>query len=88
MDREAHLKRLRFRAWHRGTREADFMIGGFFDAYGDSWGDEEMGWFEALLEEQDVDIMAWAIGTAPPPERFEGSQMRRLQDLNYIKHHR
>jgi hypothetical protein len=32
--------------------------------------------------------MAWAIGTAPPPERFEGGQMRRLRDLNYIKHHR
>jgi antitoxin CptB len=46
-----------------------------------------MAWFEALLEEQDVDIMAWAIGTAPPPARYEGGQMRRLQDLNYIKHH-
>jgi antitoxin CptB len=86
MDREALLKRLRFRAWHRGTREADFMIGGFFDAHGESWGDDEMAWFEALLEEQDVDIMAWAIGTAPPPERYQGGQMRRLQQLDYIKH--
>jgi antitoxin CptB len=88
MDREDRLKRLRFRAWHRGTREADFLIGGFFDAHGESWDEDEMAWFEALLEEQDVDIMAWAIGTAPPPERFEGGQMRRLQHLNYIKHHR
>jgi antitoxin CptB len=87
MDRDARLKRLRFRAWHRGTREADFLIGGFFDAQADGWGEEEMTWFEALLEEQDVDIMAWAIGTAPPPERFEGGPMRRLQQLNYIKHH-
>jgi antitoxin CptB len=87
MNRETRLKRLRFRAWHRGTREADFMIGGFFDAYGDSWDEEEMAWFEALLEQQDVDIMAWAIGTAPPPERFESEPMRRLQDLDYIKHH-
>ncbi|MEA3052677.1 MAG: antitoxin CptB [Sphingomonadales bacterium] len=80
------LKRLRFRAWHRGTREADYMIGGFFDAHGASWGEAEMAWFESLLEEQDVDIMAWAIGTARPPERYEGETMRRLQDLNYIKH--
>ena len=86
MDREARLKRLHFRAWHRGTREADFLIGGFFDAHGRSWGDEEMAWFEALLEEQDVDILAWAIGTAPPPARYEGETMRRLQQLNYIKH--
>ena len=31
-----------------------------------------MAWFEALLEEQDVDIMAWAMGTAPVPERLAG----------------
>ena len=86
MDRDARLKRLRFRAWHRGTREADLMVGGFFDAYGTAWDDEETAWFEALIEEQDVDIMAWAIGTAPPPERFEGEMMRRLRQLNYIKH--
>ena len=86
MDREDRLKRLRFRAWHRGTKEADLMIGGFFDRYGDAWDDEEMAWYEAFLEEQDVDIMAWAIGTQPVPERFQGEMMRRLKQLDYIKH--
>ena len=86
MDRDARLKRLRFRAWHRGTREADLMIGGFFDLYGESWAETEMDWYEALLEEQDVDIMAWAIGTAPPPPRFDGEMMRRMKQLNYIRH--
>ena len=80
------LKRLRFRAWHRGVREADFMIGGFFDVHGASWGEPEMDWFEALLEEQDADIMAWAIGTAEPPKRFAGDMMLRLKKLNYIQH--
>ena len=86
LDRDHRLKRLRFRAWHRGTKEADMLIGGFLDAFGTSWDGEEMDWFEALLEEQDVDIMAWAIGTAEPPERYRGAMMRRLQALNYIKH--
>jgi antitoxin CptB len=85
LDRDARMKRLRFRAWHRGTREADLLIGGFFDAAA-GVGEPELAWFEALLEEQDVDIMAWAIGTAAPPERFEGPLMRRLQAVNYIKH--
>ena len=80
------MKRLRFRAWHRGTLEADHLIGGFFDAHGAGWDEEEMAWFEALLEEQDVDIMAWAIGTAPPPARYEGVNMRRLRQIDYIKH--
>jgi antitoxin CptB len=86
MNREPRLKRIRFRAWHRGTKEADLLIGGFFDTYGETWADEEIDWFEALIEEQDVDIMAWAIGTATPPAAFDGEMMRRLQVVNYIKH--
>jgi antitoxin CptB len=86
MDRTHRLKRLCFRAWHRGTKEADLLIGGFFDRHHQGWNDKEIAWFEILLEEQDVDIMAWAIGTAAPPERYRGSMMQRLQILNYIKH--
>jgi antitoxin CptB len=39
------LKALRWRAWHRGTREADLMIGGFFDAHHLVWGSLERAWF-------------------------------------------
>ena len=86
LDREDRLKRLGFRARHRGTREADFLIGGYFNRHGAGWSEAEMDWFEALLEEQDVDIRAWAMGAAPVPERFEGEAMRRLQALDYIEH--
>lgn len=84
MDRETRLKRLQFRAWHRGTREADFLIGGFFDRYGQDWTEQEMDWFEKLLVEDDVDIMAWAIGTSPVPDAFIGPQMDVMQRLDYI----
>ena len=67
-------------------READLMIGGYFDARSASWDAAEFAWFEALLEEQDVDIMAWALGTADPPERFQGPMMGQLRQLDYIKH--
>ncbi len=86
MDQQSRLKRLRFRAWHRGTKEADLLIGGFYDRYAAGWGEVEIDWFEALLEEQDVDIMAWAIGTASPPERFDGRLMQQLKAVDYIKH--
>ena len=84
MDRETRLKRLRFRAWHRGTKEADLLVGGFFDRNADDWNDAQIGWFEALMEEQDVDIMAWAIGSAPVPAHWQGDMMTELKRLNYI----
>ncbi|MEZ5708709.1 MAG: succinate dehydrogenase assembly factor 2 [Blastomonas sp.] len=85
MDREARLRRLGFRAWHRGTREADFMIGGYYDRYRQDWTDSEMDWFEALLEEDDVDVMAWAIGTQPVPDRYAGEMMTAMQKLDFIE---
>ncbi|MES2988950.1 MAG: succinate dehydrogenase assembly factor 2 [Pseudomonadota bacterium] len=84
MDRETHLKRLRFRSWHRGIKEADLLIGGFFDKYSEDWNEEERNLFEELLEEQDVDIMAWAIGAAPVPPRYAGTIMTALKTLTYV----
>ena len=69
MPSDPDLKRLAWRAHHRGTKEADLLIGGFFDAHHEAWTMEQRSQFESMLEEQDVDIMAWALGTASPPER-------------------
>ena len=82
---EEELKRLHWRAHHRGTREADMLIGGFFDAHHASWSNEDRSLFAAMLDEQDVDIMAWAHGTAQPPERFAGPMIEELKRLNYIR---
>ena len=84
MDAELRLKRLRFRAWHRGTREADLMIGGYFDKHAAAMDERELSWFEALLEEQDVDIMAWALGTLPCPEQWENEAMQRMRALDFV----
>ena len=76
---------LRYRAWHRGTREADMMIGGFFDAHHAGWDAHDKALFAALLTEPDVDIMAWAIGTQPIPERYRGTLIDAMQRLDFIK---
>jgi len=79
------LRRLKFRAWHRGTREADYMIGGFFDTYHSRWDEAAIDWFEALLEEDDVDVMAWAMQASPVPARFDGPLMAAMQKLDYVR---
>ena len=80
------LKRLHWRAHHRGTKEADLLVGGFFDAHHAIVGFAVSALlFEAMLDEQDVDIMAWAHGTAEPPARFAGPMIEALKQLDYIR---
>lgn len=81
---ESRLRRLKFRAWHRGTREADYMIGCYFDRFHHEWGEPELVWFELLIEEEDVDILAWALGTLSIPDEYAGPLMARMQLLDYV----
>jgi antitoxin CptB len=81
---EQRLARAKFRSWHRGTREADYMIGGFFDRYHAVWSEDELAWFEALLDEDDVDVMAWALGSQPPPRHLAGDMLTTMQKLDYV----
>lgn len=85
MDLSDRLRRLKFRAWHRGTREADYMIGGFFDRYHGEWAELEILWFEALLDEEDVDIMGWALGTLDVPAEYRGALMDAFRKLDYVE---
>ena len=85
MPSDPDLKRLAWRAHHRGTREADMLIGWFFDAHHSSWSAADRALFAEMLDEQDVDIMAWAVGTAEPPARFEGPMIEALKRLDYIR---
>ena len=84
MDLSDRLRRLKFRAWHRGTREADYMIGCFFDRHHAGWSEAEIALFEALVEEDDVEIMAWALGTAPAPARYAGPLLEAMIRLDYV----
>ena len=85
MPTDPDLKRLHWRAHHLGTREADMLVGGYFATHCERWSPDERAFFEEMLEEQDVDIMAWAHGTAEPPERYPAPMIAALKALNYIR---
>lgn len=82
---DSRFARAKFRAWHRGMREADYMIGSYFDHHHNNWSEAQLAWFEDLLEEDDVDVMGWALKAQPVPERLLGPQMTALQRLDYVK---
>ncbi len=85
MSDASRIKRLKFRAWHRGTREADYMIGCFFDTQHENWGEAEVEWFERLLDEEDVDIMGWALGTLAVPDEYAGPLMDAFCKLDFVE---
>jgi len=72
-------KKIAFRAWHRGFREADLILGAFADAYLAGLSDGELDRFERLLEEADHDIYNWIIERTPTPPQFETDIMSKLR---------
>lgn len=71
-------KRLRFRAWRRGFRELDLIMGPFADAHVASLDEQELAAFEGLLDAPDQDVYSWIIGRGAAPPQFEGSLMQKL----------
>ena len=75
----ARLKKLKLRAWRRGFREADLILGPFADKHVSTFTPDELDWFERLLEQPDQDLYGWILETQPAPPEFEGELMNRLK---------
>jgi len=60
-------KKLLFRAWHRGTREADLMMGRYAEANIAGWDEPHLDLFEEFLDESDADIFDWVTGKMELP---------------------
>lgn len=75
------LKRLCYRAWHRGFKEADLILGPFADAFAATMAPQDLDAFEALLAEPCGDVYAWVMGPDPAPTDFETPVLERLRDF-------
>lgn len=64
---EARLKRLRMRAWRRGTKEMDLVMGPFADDHLAGMDAATLDAFDALQAENDQDLIQWVLGQVPPP---------------------
>ena len=81
---EIRRKRLLFRSWHRGTREADLILGSFAEAHLRDFDAARLDDYEALLACPDPDLFDWIAGrTAPPPEH-DTAVTRLLLAFRYI----
>ena len=64
-------KKLRYRAWHRGTKEMDLILGPFADAHTDAMDGAQLDRLEALRSEDDPPLLTWVMGQAEPPAHVD-----------------
>ena len=73
-------RKILFRAWRRGMREMDLVMGQFADASLPAMSDAELDEFERLLEAPDPQVLAWITGEEATPSEFDTPLFERLRD--------
>lgn len=64
-------KRLRYRAWHRGTKEMDLVLGPYCDANIEGFDAATLDRLEALMNEEDPPLLKWIMCQEDPPEHVD-----------------
>ncbi len=78
-------KRMLFRAWHRGMREMDIIMGKFADAEIGAMSDADLDVFERLSEMPDPELYNWIANNADVPQEHDTALLRRLRAFHHGK---
>lgn len=77
-DLEKKRKQLKFRSWHRGTKEMDLLLGSFADQHLSGFSDEELVLYEQVLELNDLELYNWITGKESPPANMRNPVFGKL----------
>jgi len=76
---DVRRRKILFRAWHRGLREVDLILGRFADSNIEQLSEAELTEFETLMDVPDGVLLAWLTGEADVPASHDGPLLRRLR---------
>ena len=85
-DLDPRRRRALFRAWHRGMREVDLLLGPFADAHIADLGDHDLADFEALMEVPDDELLTWIVGRAPVAPNYQSRVFDSIVAFNAKSH--
>jgi antitoxin CptB len=80
---DVRRRRLLFRSWHRGTREADLIMGRFADVHLANFSDAELDQFEHLLDALETDLLSWMTGLTEVPPDHDTAMFRRVREFHF-----
>jgi len=75
---DVRRRKLLFRAWRRGVRETDLIVGRFADAFIDKFDEPALDDFERLIEAPNAELYAWITGDQKVPANFDTAVLRQL----------
>ncbi|WP_019223551.1 succinate dehydrogenase assembly factor 2 [Bartonella rattaustraliani] len=78
---DVRRRRLVFRAWHRGIREMDIILGQYVDAHIVGMSDKMISELEYVMSFDDRDLLTWVTGEILPPSEIDGPLFRDI--VNY-----
>jgi antitoxin CptB len=74
-------KRLKFRCWHRGSREADLLLGNFSDKYVSDMNISDLEQLESIVDCDDQDIWDWVTGATSVPVEISCPMIDKLRSI-------
>ncbi len=78
MDDDIRRRRIRVRAWRRGLREMDILMGRFVDARVEALPAEALAELETLLDLPDAAVFRWLSGAEPAPAERDTPLLRQI----------
>ena len=75
---DTRRRKLLFRAWRRGVREMDLIVGRFADAHIEKFDDGALDDFERLIEVPNAELYAWVTGDETAPAEHDTAVLRKL----------
>mgnify|MGYP001627468574 CR=1 FL=1 len=85
-DRDSRLKKLSFRSWRRGFREADLILGNFSDKFMADMTDAELDIYERLLNVPDQDLFGWIIGRSEEAPEHKSDILNKIKEFHKSVH--
>lgn len=76
-------RKIQFRAWRRGFRELDLLMGSFADQHLAELSEADIDEFERLLDVPDWDVYAWISGNKEAPENYKSPLLDRMKQFKY-----
>jgi antitoxin CptB len=76
-------KKLQFRAWRRGFREIDLILGGFADRKLASLDETGVDAFERLLDASDQDVYEWITDQAAAPAEHDTPTLALIRAFRF-----